>query len=292
MRLHRSSARTRLFFPVLLSFLFLAGAAFAASANIDELYRKSGLREQLLYIAPSMIDDFDKSVKETAASERAPDQLIEAVRDLMAKSYSVDSLKDIVLGEYEANLAPDEIRTVIAWLDSPTGQKSTQLDIESSKPELEREIQAFIAEVDKNPPPEARMKLALDYERTTSLTEATASMIIGMQLATAVAYNALFVPPEQQKPLSELSEAAEKNRTMLEGTLRPELLSRILCTYRSLSDQELQQLIDFEASAPGKKFTRTSLAGIQKAMVGATGKFSNSVFQKMKEFQEKEKPKS
>lgn len=286
MELRKSSALVRFFLPVLFSCLFLNGVALAANPMIDELYEKSGLKEQLLYIAPTMLDDFDKSVQELDPSERAPDQILQATRDLMAKSFAVDALKDVVLGEYEANLTPEEIGAELAWLDSPLGRKSTQMDIESSKPEAEPQIQAFIAEVDRKPPPEARMNLIAQYERTTRLTEATASMIMGMQLATAVAFNALFVPPEQQKPVSELSEAVEKNRTMLEGTLRPELLSRLLYTYRSLSDPELKQLTEFEASDPGKKFTRTSLAGIQKALVGATGKFSNSVLQEIK----KEKP--
>ncbi len=293
MRLRRPSALVRLFFPVLLSVLLFTGTMVAASTTMDELYQKSGLREQLLYIGPSMLEDFDKSMKELDASQRTPDliQVTEAIRDLMAKSYSVDTLKDVVLREYEANLTPDEINKVLAWLDSPLGKKSTQLDVESSKPELEPQIQAFIAEVDRKPPPESRMNLVVEYERTTSLTEATVSLLLGMQIATAVAYNALM-PPEQQMPVSELSEAAERNRTMLEGTLRPELISRILYTYQSLSDQELKQLIEFEASTPGKKFTRTSLAGIQKAMVDATGKFSSNVFQKIKDLKGKEKPAS
>lgn len=273
---------------VAFTFLISTGSAPAAGLPLDELYEKSGMKEELLYIAPAMVEEFDSGFKELESSEKqVPENIIKTSRDLLANAYSAESLKKTVFDEFGSNMTESEINAVIDWLDAPLGKKATQLEMEAAKPEAEPQIQEFIAQTDKNPPPQERMNLIVQYERATHLAEATTSMILGMQLATGIALQSIFTPPEEQKSPSELSEAVEQNRTMLEGKVRPELIGRLIYTYRTLSDDELKKLIEFESSDLGSKYTRTSFTGVQKAIVEATANFSKNLFQVIKEFKQK-----
>jgi hypothetical protein len=169
-----------------------------------------------------------------------------------------------------------EIRSVIQWLDSPTGVKCTDLEKQSLTAEAFQDLSRFAEEIQKKPPRPERLKLIGELDRATKATATSVEIFINSNLAVATAIS-LSLPQESPMPLSEIRKKFEAGRAAIENALQEQTRVSLLFTYRSLSDREIKEYIDIATSPAGSKFNDIGIEAFQKAMVAGGMDFGQAV---------------
>jgi hypothetical protein len=94
-------------------------------------------------------------------------------------------------------------------------------------------------------------------------------------------------PLEQQRPLEDLSREMEKNRPILEATVRSQMLISHLYTYRSQSEAEIQLYTEFAKSPAGSKYHSVTMAAFKKAILESAVKWGKLIGNAIKEMKGK-----
>jgi len=142
-------------------------------------------------------------------------------------------------------------RTLRAWLrwhDGELPARVTRLEAQAAGPDAQVAIAAYSAELAVKPAPAARRRLVEDLDALTQTTERTfQSVIVGADLMIREIATAQGRPTPEPPP-------PERVRSM-RGTLRAQVLTGFLFTYRSLTDEELARYVAFYRSGPCKQTT-------------------------------------
>ncbi len=256
---------------------FVAAPAMAASALVEEILAKSGASEQLAQIARIAQLSYEKAAEERDGTEGGQSPAVrERIRKLIGEAFAPEKLRESVGAELEAKLTPAEMQAIVKWLDSPLIKKCTELEIAAATPEASEAIDAYMVELQRTPAPKSRSQLAKQFDSVQHATRSTATVILGMQIASISAIAAML-PAEKQITFSDLVKVAEKQRPALETSVRPMVRAQILYTYRSLSTAELKRYIKEMGSGPGKKFYAVSQTAYEKALIEASARSSKSI---------------
>jgi hypothetical protein len=260
---------------------FVAAPASGANPLVEEMLIKSGAIEQLAHIAQSAQTSYEKAATERDGGEQPSASLRQRIKRLIGEAFDPNRLKECIGSELEAKLTPSEMQAIIKWLDTPLIKKCTQLEIEAASPEASEAIEEYTAQLQRTPAPKSRMQLAKRFDLAQHATRSTATVIIGMQLASISAIVAMF-PPEKQVSFADLVKVAEKERSAVEVSMRPLVRAQILYTYRSISNAELGRYIREMETGPGKKFYSVSQTAYEKALIEASARSSRSIVDTMR----------
>jgi hypothetical protein len=268
---------------LILSWLaFVVSPASGASPLVEEILVKSGANEQLAHIARTAQMSYEKAAQERDENGRQQPQVLrERIKKLIGEAFAPNKLKEAIGSELEAKMSQAELRAVANWLDSPLIKKCTQLEVAAATPEASEEIDAYAVQLKRVPPSADRMKLARRFDSVQHATKSTATVILGMQLASISAMVAVL-PPEKQVPFADLVKVAEKQRPALEIGMRPLVTAQILYTYRSLSNAELSRYVREIGTGPGKRFYDVSQTAYEKALIEASARSSRSIVDLMR----------
>jgi hypothetical protein len=261
---------------------FVVTPASGASPLVEEILVKSGAIEQLAHVARTAQMSYDKAADEGGEGEsQQPQAQRERIKKLIGEAFAPEKLKEAIGRELEAKLSQADLQAIVKWLDSPLIKKCTQLEIAAATPEASEEIEAYTVQLKGNPASPSRMQLARRFDSVQRATKSTATVILGMQLASISALVAML-PHEKQVPFGELVKVAEKQRPALEVSMRPLVRAQILYTYRSLSNAELNRYIREMGTGPGKKFYAVSQTAYEKALIEASARSSRSIVDMMR----------
>ena len=126
------------------------------------------------------------------------------------------------------------------------------------------------------PPRPERLNLIGELDRATKATATSVEIFINSNLAVATAVT-LSLPQENPVPLSEIRKKFEASRAAIENALREQTRISLLYTYRSLSDSEIREVINFADSPAGSKFNAVGIEAFQRAMVEGGMDFGQAV---------------
>jgi len=241
-----------------------------------ELFAKSGL-DQLTERLPMIVQQgLHQAFAQDENLKKLPTQTFQEIMDAAASAYESQKLRNIMLRSFAGKMDDAEIRSVIRWLDSPTGVKCTDLEKQSLTPEGFQELSRFAEEIQKKPPRPARLKLIGELDRATKATATSVEIFINSNLAVATAV-ALSLPQENSMLLSDFKKKLETSRAAIENALQEQTRISLLYTYRSLSDSEIKEYIDIATSPAGSKFNAVGIEAFQKAMVEGGMDFGQAV---------------
>ncbi len=253
---------------------------------ILELYAKSGIEKELAQL-PSLIQAlFDRSLAEDDQAKGLPKDVLSAARAAVPEAFAPEKLKEAMLAELTEKLTAQDIKEVLQWLDSPIGKKFTQLEEAASTPKAQAKIQRYAARLQDSPPTAERIKVLREFDSAVKATESALEMAIHTQVAVALAIMSTF-PLEQQRPLEDLSREMEKNRPILEATVRSQMLISHLYTYRSQSEAEIQLYTEFANSPAGSKYHSVTMAAFKKAILESAVKWGKLIGDAIKEMKGK-----
>jgi hypothetical protein len=261
---------------LLLICVFPADSRDDKNPLVQELFAKSGL-DQLIERLPMIVQQgLHQAFAQDENLKKFPAQTFQEIMDAAASAYESQKLGNIMLRSFAGKMDDAEIRSVIRWLDSPTGAKCTDLEKQSLTAEGFQELSRFAEEIQKKPPRPERLNLIGELDRATKATATSVEIFINSNLAVATAVT-LSLPQENSMLLSEFKKKLETSKGAIENALQEQTRVSLLYTYRSLSDSEIKEYIDIATSPAGSKFNAVGIEAFQKAMVEGGVDFGRGV---------------
>lgn len=247
-----------------------------------ELMAKCGINEQLENMPEKTMAEVRECFKrnETILGKMS-DQVIADINGIIDRSFNPDTIRAILAEYIESQMSPDDMRSVIAWLDSPLGLKLTAIEKNASTPESYRAMVEAVPTLKQTPDYDERLKLVHEIDASVKATDLIVDRMINMQIITLTALGSAFpsmnLPPEQT-----MRENFEKNRNDISGAIGREIALSILFTYRDVSKAELKEYIRFMKTDYGTRYHNVIQEGSNKAYMFCGKKFSDAVVKRIK----------
>ncbi|MDY6903125.1 MAG: DUF2059 domain-containing protein [Thermodesulfobacteriota bacterium] len=241
-----------------------------------KLYKKSGLKTQI-HDLPGIIEQgFDHAVVNNAQLQRLPADTRNKIRSHIAELFTPASMETVVVQAIGDGLTDAEIMHVLAWLESPLGRKITEMEEAAGNAGAIQEMQQYVKDLEKNPPPAKWLSLLQKLDRVVGATETSVTVNINTQFAITTAMISALKPGATPN-FPVIRRLLEKQRPSIARVMRPQILSSFLYTYRDLTSEELQAYIDFATTEIGKKYHRVIIGGVEKALVQCSSKWGREI---------------
>jgi tetratricopeptide (TPR) repeat protein len=236
---------------------------------IHEVLEMSGAKEQINYYA-DVVGNGLPQMQGNLGEQKIKEELFRLIRE----SYSFDKIYPSVVQVFHTRFNREHIISVLSWLKAPVGQKMTKLEIDANSPEGIKRIRAFAGEYQKIG--EKRKKLLMRFEKASSATDMNIEVVSVSLLETLTAMQSQAAGRNRMSP-EQIDAIVGKIRNMPRDQLKSNVMLSLACTYRDLTDEELESAIQFYEGPAGKWFNDTSI----KALTTAIGKASREIGEKL-----------
>ncbi|BBO75623.1 hypothetical protein DSCW_30400 [Desulfosarcina widdelii] len=243
-----------------------ATAQDSKEAFLQVLYGKAGLEEQVLQLPMVVQVGFDQAVATDDRLKAMPRTVIGEIRASIETVFAPENIKRAILSECREKLSIDDLKKVLAWLDSPLGRKFTQLEEAASTPEKYTEMQQFAQMLQESPPLPERLEIIGRLDEAAKATETSVEVAMNTQLAITIAIVA-SLPKEQRPTYDNLAAVVEQTRPQIESAMRAQTIVSLLYTYRNVTETELDQYIEFASYPTGKNYHDAVVSGLKKALL-------------------------
>jgi len=247
-----------------------------------ELMVKCGINEQVENVPEKTMAEVRECFKrnETILGKMS-DQVVTDINAIIDRSFNPDTIRAILAEYIESQMSSDDMRSVIAWLDSPLGLKLTAIEKTASTPESYRAMVEYVPTLKQRPDYDERLKLVQEIDASVKATELIVDRMINMQIITLTALGSAFpsmsLPPEQT-----MRENFDKNRQEITNAIGREIALSIFFTYRDVSKAELKEYIRFMKTDYGTRYHNVIQEGSNKAYTFCGKKFSEAVVKRIK----------
>jgi len=195
---------------------------------------------------------------------------------LLLDSFEADKAKNAMGQQLSLSYDNGRYRVIIQKLENPLIRKLRDMEQASNETVGRYEMQHFISRLPHNPPPPRREALIKKLLSANGAIEnAVKTQTTLHELVQGLATSAV----QEQNRVSP-NDAVEQGRRLTESLqpkLEAETLAKALYTYRSATDEELQQYIDFYNSDAGQWFRITQ----QNGWIGALRNIGRDIAWKM-----------
>ena len=245
----------------------LVGAALAVSAactlagplsdaDTGTLVEAAQVPVAVKAVHAGMVASFRQAVE---AARPTDDAQRAQVLGQFERAFDLQALTRDVTLAVQRSIDPSEFTALMRWYGSPVGRRIASLDVEDAANAAGAEAvqRGMDALIEAGP---ARGALYKRYVAATGNAELTADfLLVTTKMAATVA--------ERFRPGSGQSAAAidanfARLRPSIVAQITASSLARAAWRYRGLSDDDLQQLIEFEASPAEQKLVRALLGGL------------------------------
>lgn len=189
-------------------------------------------------------------------------------------SYKINKIYPLVVDIFGARFNKKYMASVVQWLKSPLGEKSASLEVAANMPEMMRKSAAYRKEYDRMQ--EGRRQRIRVMERAVRATELNVDIIAG-SLFEMLKGMQVRMQGSGKMNSEEIDALVGNVRGVPKEQLTRDLLVSLAFTYRSLSDEELDEVVRFYRSPEGRWFNDTNIEAISSAI----GKASREVGEKM-----------
>jgi hypothetical protein len=228
---------------------------------IAEALDISGLKKSLELIPGQIKAQIEQQRGPTALKDKP------GVVKILTEAFRPEVFYGTVRSEFQKGYDPLLMGLVVARLREPLFRKMAALEIEASSAEARPHIERFAREFQSNPPPQTRLGLIVRIEAASGAADFNLELLVASLQAAIKAVNPM-VPPERRAKPADLDNAVRMLRAQAPA-IRTETLVNMLYTYRSTTDQELDEYAQFAESEPGRWFSRLSRQGVLAAMTAA-----------------------
>lgn len=216
---------------------------------IRELWELSGMKKQVAQLGELAAAGLNEEYQQG----RLPSDFYQYLFPLTKDAYNVDKIRRDLLERIEKDLDSECIEAVLTWLRSPLGRKVTSLEEAATTPEGLRLMQTFAAELETNPPSQARLRLVKRLDVATNASDMMLDMatITVHQVMNGVIAIMPMTPGLDQNAL-ELHMSAK--RELMRQVFQQAAMITYLYTYQSLSDDEFDRYITFAESDDARRY--------------------------------------
>lgn len=169
------------------------------------------------------------------------------------KAFNGDESIDIVESYLQKHFHDRALKSIIAYYQSPLGEKVTQAGIDATSPTAQADMLHFMADLSSNPPSAKRVAIIKSFIAELDLSAMAEDMLAEM----------MHFLNEEFKMSEKISDTQMNQLTsMMDGAIQQQVFISSLYTYRDIEESELQKVIDFYKTEAGKE----ELQVVQKAM--------------------------
>jgi hypothetical protein len=227
--------------------------------TIDQLLDLSGLGPQLESLTAGVRVQFLRGRSGLNGQERM------TVDRIVADRFDAALLSSRIRLEFERNLDRAKLARALAWYDSPLGRRITGLELAAL---ISLGGPDALAELERDRPSARRLMLMERLDASGGASETTVDVTMAIVRSLTRAFQPAIPAVSRLSP-SQLDEqlARARNRTL--EKIRDISLVNMFVSYRSLSDAELEQYVQFVESEGGQWYmglmNGALLAGIDTA---------------------------
>lgn len=260
MRIHKALTAAIVLFTSLLN-------APAVANDLQTLYQRAALGDQVAAIAPQIREAFDATLSHQTGSSTASQSLRDRINLTINSAFSTDAGEAAMLAELDRQLDEGDRMRVLTWLESPLGERilsAEQRAVQSSMTEYD----AFLDQLAAEPPTELRLQVVQELDTALGATEAGARLLMQLDLAISVAQRGA----SDDTPLAweDLTSAAIPSLAEYAAAVETHVLHHHLFAYRDLSTRELKHYIAFASSTSGARYVLAVQRGLERALSNGT----------------------
>ncbi len=247
-----------------------------------ELMAKCGINEQIENVPEKTMEEVRECFKRNEnILGKMSDPVIEEINGIITRSFNPYTIRAILADYIESKMSPGDMRSVLAWLESPLGLKLTAIEKTGSTPEAYRAMVAAVPTLKQTPDYEERLKLVHEIDESVKATDLIVDRMVNMQIITLTALGSAF--PSMEIPAEQtVRDNFEKNRKDIRDAISREIALSIFFTYRNVSKAELKEYIRFMKTDYGTRYHNVIQEGSNKAYTFCGKKFSEAVVKRIK----------
>jgi hypothetical protein len=230
-----------------------------AADNLAELMQKSGLNQQLAMV-PEQIMVALKKVPDLPETQKTLFETI--VNDEFSQARLQKNAAEIIA----LDLSSEDIKTVLAWLNSPLGKRFTQAEEEASTPEAMAEMAELAPSLLQE---QARVAVLVKLNAAIGGTEGFMHLMSNITVALVSGMMA-YVPAEQRLTEAQIRAGAEQNVATNKNTYEQYWMAASVYSYRDFTPQELTAYLDFATSEVGQRYHASSMQAVDSAISNAS----------------------
>jgi Uncharacterized protein conserved in bacteria (DUF2059) len=214
----------------------------AETRGLDTLLERSGLRVQLESLSAGVRVQFQPAGRRLSGQGRL------TIDRIVAERFAAEALYGRIRREFAQNLDVANLTTALAWYNSPLGKRIIGLELAALVYNGGSEA---VADLESNRPSPRRLALIQRLDAGGGASETTVDVTVAIvRSLTRVFRHAL--PAVARLSPAQLEEELTwaRNRTLEQ--FRDACLVSMLLAYRTLSDHELEQYVQFVESEAGQ----------------------------------------
>ena len=242
---------------------FASAQAGISTDQARQLMQLSGMSAQIDEV-PLMLG---MTLQQQQAQLQMPDWQLQALSDALEAGFQPEPMKNDVRGHLEDRLSAGDADAAIAWLESPLGQRVTELEGRAAEPAVQQEIMQRLQSGDAADVSDDRQGLLERFDEATRASDMSVEMVIGIQhgLVSAI-LQAAGAPAEQLDMALGQLEAA---RPQIATAVAAQNQATFGVIYRDLSDAEMADYVEFAESGAGRAYHEAMFTGFADAMESA-----------------------
>lgn len=246
-----------------------AGLSREEQGLIHDALELSGAKKQMENYADILSNTLPQFQSGMSDRKQKNDVLL-----FLRDSYRINKIYPQVADTFSARFNKKYILSVIQWLKSPVGKKSTSLELAANLSEMMKESVDFRDEYDRLQ--EGRKQRIRKMEEAVRATELNVD-IVAVSLFEMLKGMQVRMQGSGKMSSEEIDALVGNVRGIPREQLTMDLLVSLAFTYRSLTDEELDEVIRFYWSPEGRWFNDTSIEAVSSAI----GKAAREVGEKM-----------
>jgi Uncharacterized protein conserved in bacteria (DUF2059) len=243
----------------------------AETRSLDALLERSGLGVQLESLSAVVRVQFQPAGRRLSGQDRL------TIDRIVSERFAADALYARIRREFAQNLDAAKLTTALAWYNSPLGNRIIGLELAALVYNGGSEA---VADLESNRPLPRRLALIqrLDAGRGTSETTLDMTVAIVRSLTRAFQHS---LPAVARLSPAQLDEELTRARNRTLEQFRDACLVSMIFAYRTLSDHELDQYVQFVESEAGQWYmgmkNSTLLTAVEVASEAAAAELVTAV---------------
>jgi hypothetical protein len=242
----------------------------AERSGLDELLERSGLRVQLESLAAGVRIQFLRGQGRISSQDRA------TIDRIASTNFDADAIYSRIKIEFERNLDADKLAAALAWYRSPLGKHITGLELMA----LAFENGLDNVSIERKQASHERIALVERLDAVGGASETTVDVTLSIVRSLTRAFQPVL-PVSSRVSNAQLEEQIARARSRTLEQIRGACLVSMLLAYRSLTDRELAEYVQFAESEAGHWYMSVMnsalLAAVDVAASATAGELATAV---------------
>lgn len=231
-----------------------------------EMYAKSGLEKQMLDIGPAFMAGYKEYYSMARHHLDHDRQVYNSIDQLVDRAFDSVKMREAIVSGLMEKISSGDMLQILAWLSSATGDKITILEEMAGGDAGAKAAQEYARNFTKGSVTEKRVELIKDLTSLMNIVETTVGVTVSTQFALSMT-TGIAKKNLSHDDVVRLYENFKANRPQNRKMIENRVYTSLLSTYRTLTDEELAEYVEFIRSEAGQKYSRVTSHFFLKAIV-------------------------